>query len=156
MSEEEALPCRGCDGSLEEVEVDGRQLWMCRSCGGALAEQRDLVPILTAAAREIADSISFDHEIEPLEPPKAPLCPDCDGPMQAFGYMGTHLVHPARCPKCAVVWMGPEVMGAMTVLFARTNLRQDAQIAQMQADIEERERRTTAVVINRVRERWMM
>lgn len=154
--EEEALPCRACNGTLEEIEVDGRLLWMCRGCGSALAEQKDLVQILTSTAREIAGHVSFDQEILPLAATPAPACPDCDGPMESFGYMGTNLVYPARCNACGIVWMGPEVLGQMTLLFARTNLRTDAHIASIQAELVEMDRRMSAVVMNRVRERWMM
>ncbi|MEZ4319495.1 MAG: hypothetical protein R3F61_18410 [Myxococcota bacterium] len=156
MGDEEAMPCRACGGGLEEVEVEGRLFWMCRGCGSTLVEQRDLIPVLTSAARAIADAVSFDEHIDPVPPAPAPACPDCDRKMEAFGYMGTHLAFPARCAPCSLVWMGPEVMGVMTLLFARTNLRHDTRVADMQAQLAEMDRRMTAVVMNRVRESWMM
>ena len=156
MSEEGQLPCRLCTGELEEVVVEKRSIWVCGGCGSALVERADLVPILDAAAHAIASEVSFDSEITPVPQPGALPCPDCDEMMDSFGYMETNLVYPWRCSHCSLVYMSSEVMGSMTLLFARTNLRHDTFVAHMQSELAEQNRRMTVVVMARVYEGWMV
>jgi len=156
LSEEEQLPCRLCNGTLEEVVVAKRSIWMCRGCGSALVERTDLIPVLEVAAREIASQVSYDTEIIPIPQPGTVPCPDCDKMMDSFGYMETNLVYPWRCYSCALVYMGADVMGTMTLLFARTNFRHDAFVSHMQEELASMDRRMSAVLMNRIREGWMM
>ncbi len=165
--EEHAMPCRACDGTLNEVSIPAAPgstrtgekdspAWMCGSCGSTLVETRDLIPVLSSASAAVVGAVDLDAPIDAVPAQPAPACPDCDRDMTQFGYMGTNLAFPSRCSACNLIWMPGEVLGAMTLLFARTNLRHEHQLDTSAAQADEMSRRMSAVVMGRVRTSWLL
>jgi hypothetical protein len=46
--------------------------------------------------------------------------------MVNFGYMGTNIIRLDRCASGELIWIDPAELGAMAVLFARTEKLTDA------------------------------
>lgn len=112
-------------GAFQNVEID-----KCPDCDGVFVLQRKLVPLLEAMSAELGAQIDIDAEISPFEDQEGHVaCPGCGGPTDNFGYMGTKLVMVDRCKACEALWIDPGEVGAMSMLYARTNRRVQHRVA---------------------------
>lgn len=50
-------------------------------------------------------------------------CPKCGATMEHYGYMGSNRVMIDGCDGCGLLWLDVQELGAICLLFARTELR---------------------------------
>ena len=135
---------------LDKSEFAGVPLDMCDTCMGALVKQRDLVRLLDGMSAALAKEMSFDHEIEPVVDHAGKVdCPGCGKHMDTFGYMESTVVYADRCSSCWLIWTDPDEIGAMAVLYARTNHRTGIRQAERDEWQEEMRGRVSAFLIGR-------
>ena len=92
-----------------------------------LVAQKFMIPMLQQITEPLVGQIDFDHPIEGVDAPAGERpCPGCDQPMETFGYMETNLAKAHRCTTCRAVWMDPEALTVVAVLYARTQVRRQA------------------------------
>jgi len=106
-------------GRLGETEVD-----LCPRCHGALVEQKRLLGLVEWMAGELLEHLDLDATVDPLEDPgPVGTCPACGGTMDRGGYMNAPQVLIDRCLDCRAVWLDVGELGAMSLLYARTERR---------------------------------
>ncbi len=148
------MECPKCHVALDQSDFEKVPMQMCGECMGSVVLQRDLVPLLSAMSAELAHTIDFDRPLEPLVSEGGPCdCPKCGKGMEKFGYMESRLVYADRCSSCWLIWTHPDELGHMAIVYARTQKLTSA----IQADLDEYqdglERRVSAMLRNRVRNR---
>ncbi|MFT7519029.1 MAG: Zn-finger nucleic acid-binding protein [Kiritimatiellia bacterium] len=119
------MRCPRCSSSvLAAKTIDGVPVQLCPSCDGSLVEQKNLIRLLDALGRQLANHIDVDTVIEAVEDHvDHAACPKCGKNTATFGYMGTNLVFVDRCSDCWLLWMDADELGVMTLLHLRTNRR---------------------------------
>lgn len=143
MSDEQVPRCARCGVDMEEAEIAGVPVDRCPDRHGILVEQRKLIPLTEGLAKALGDSIDPDEPIEVVAAHDGDAaCPDCDGKMTSFGYMGTRLVSLNRCSGCSLIWVDENAIEPMIRLCARTIGRARAQ----EAELAELERHMSAMV----------
>lgn len=130
---------------------------MCPGCEGVLVPQHRMVPLVSAAAKAVADTVDPEVEIAPMLDAGGGLaCPVCAAEMVNFGYLGMHLVHLDRCGPCAMLWLDPDELTTLAVLRLQTDARVGVRARQRRAQIEGMSRRFDKIMKARIRERMMV
>lgn len=116
-----SYPCPRCTKSLDETELFGVEILRCPDGCGLIVEQRCMIPLTTAIARDSLDCIDPHLAIPhaPHDPDQKAVCPGCRGPMQTFGYLESRYAHLDRCSACAVVWIDHDELETVVRLNAR-------------------------------------
>lgn len=131
------LECPRCWCELSRGRhEDGTELLVCRKCHGALVERRSMIRVLERLAHQLVGEISPEVAV-PAVADRGPIhcCPACGGDTEHFGYLGGTTVLIDTCGACDRTWLDPEELGAMALLWARTEKRGsefDAQLRQAQ------------------------
>ncbi len=99
-----------------------------------LVKQSALMPALEALSADVLESFDPDAPLLAL-PDRAgqTACPGCHAAMEKADYCGAKLVFFDRCNRCALLWIGSEELGAMSLMWARMEKR----IARARAQTEE-------------------
>ena len=113
--------CPRCERALDETALFDVDILRCPDGCGLIVEQRSLVPLTTAIARDSLDCIDPYLPIEhaPHDPSQQASCPGCKGPMQTFGYLESRFAYLDRCRACAVVWIDHDELETVVRLNAR-------------------------------------
>jgi Zn-finger nucleic acid-binding protein len=127
-------PCPRCAKSLGGRAIRGVGLEACESCNALLVKQSALMPALEALSADILESFDPDAPLLAL-PDRAgqTACPGCRSAMERADYCGAKLVFFDRCNRCALLWIGNEELGAMSLMWARMEKR----IARARSQTEE-------------------
>jgi len=124
METTKTATCPRCRRPLVPGALGGVELAICSGCEGVLVEQRRVIGLMEAMATELMDGIDLDHPLEAMADDGGRCeCPRCGEALVSFGYLGTALVFPSRCRRCEVLWVDPGELGAMALLYARTERR---------------------------------
>lgn len=146
------MRCPSCAADLTAKKVEGTVDVHACACGGTLVAVNRLVPLLDVLGGAMRHAIGPDEPIEPV--PAAAgrrACPRCRRPMEPFGYMGTTLVTLDRCNDDALLWIDADEIGALALLYLRTNKRTAARDKQHQQLREGLERSTRLTLSARIR-----
>ena len=127
-------PCPRCGAALAGRAIGGVGLEACESCNALLVKQSALMPALEALSADLLESFDPDAPLLAL-PDRAgqTACPGCGAAMEKADYCGAKLVFFDRCNRCALLWIGSEELGAMSLMWARMEKR----IARTRAQTEE-------------------
>jgi Zn-finger nucleic acid-binding protein len=138
-----SVPCPRCGQTLGGRAIRGVGLEACGSCNALLVKQSALMPALEALSADILESVDPDAPLLAL-PDRAEqtACPGCGAAMEKADYCGARLVFFERCNRCALLWIGSEELGAMSLMWARMEKR----IARTRAQTEENLAGMTALV----------
>ena len=99
-----------------------------------LVKQSALMPALEALSADVLEG--FDPDAPLLALPDRTgqtACPACRAAMEKADYCGAKLVFFDRCNRCALLWIGSEELGAMSLMWARMEKR----IARARSQTEE-------------------
>ena len=127
-------PCPRCAQRLGGRAIRGVGLEACETCNALLVKQSALMPALEALSADVLESFDPDAPLLAL-PDRAgqTACPGCGGAMEKADYCGAKLVFFDRCNRCALLWIGNEELGAMSLMWARMEKR----IARARSQTEE-------------------
>ena len=116
--------CPRCSLYLAKGQFNNLPVAVCRKCMGFLVGGRNLTKLIEQMADELTAEISADARIQDI-PDKggAALCPVCRKAMENFGYMGSNLIKIDRCFSCNMVWLDALELGAMGLMYAKTEKR---------------------------------
>lgn len=136
--------CPRCQRALTETQLFGTDILRCPSGCGLIVEQKAMIPLTTAIAKDSLDCIDPHLPIEPAphDATQRAICPGCQGPMQTFGYLESRFAYLDRCPSCAVIWIDHDELETVV----RLNARNLGQTAKHHADRRELSRHLTALV----------
>ena len=126
--------CPRCGQTLGGRAIRGVGLEACEGCNALLVKQSALMPALEALSADVLESFDPDAPLLTL-PDRAgqTACPGCGAPMEKADYCGAKLVFFDRCNRCALLWIGSEELGAMSLMWARMEKR----IARTRSQTEE-------------------
>ncbi len=127
-------PCPRCGQTLGGRTIRGVGLEACESCNVLLVKQSALMPALEALSADVLEG--FDPDAPLLALPDRTgqtACPGCRAAMEKADYCGAKLVFFDRCNRCALLWIGNEELGAMSLMWARMEKR----IARARSQTEE-------------------
>jgi Zn-finger nucleic acid-binding protein len=125
--------CPRCCLDLQPGKYADMDLFLCPTCRGVLIAQHRLPSVLDTLARSMREIISPDDPIELVKDKGAVgSCPACRNPMENYGYMGSKAILIDRCNSCDSYWIDALELGAMSLLYARTELR--AQVVEKELD----------------------
>ena len=127
-------PCPRCGQTLGGRAIGSVGLEACESCNALLVKQSALMPALEALSADVLESFDPDAPLLAL-PERAgrTACPGCHAAMEKADYCGAKLVFFDRCNRCALLWIGNEELGAMSLMWARMEKR----IARVRSQTEE-------------------
>ncbi len=127
-------PCPRCGQTLGGRAIRGVGLEACDSCNALLVKQSALMPALEALSADVLESFDPDAPLLALPDRSGQTpCPGCRAAMEKADYCGARLVFFDRCNRCALLWIGSEELGAMSLMWARMEKR----IARARAQTEE-------------------
>jgi Zn-finger nucleic acid-binding protein len=99
---------------------------MCKKCQGVLVAPNKVYPLMATLANQLIPIIGLYDPVKLVEDKGAvDCCPACSKPMENFGYMGSKMVLIDRCVDCGRIWIDTDELGAMSILFARTEMRKE-------------------------------
>ncbi|HEX3904139.1 MAG TPA: hypothetical protein VH853_14970 [Polyangia bacterium] len=128
------VACPRCGQKLQGRALGGVGLEECGACNALLVKQAALMPALEALSADILESFDADAKLEALpDRAGATACPGCKAAMEKADYCGARVVFFDRCNRCALLWIGSEELGAMSLMWARMEKR----IARTRAQTEE-------------------
>ena len=126
--------CPRCGHKLVERALGRVGLEECGACNALLVKQSALMPALEALSADILESFDADAKLEALpDRAGATACPGCKAAMEKADYCGAKVAFFDRCNRCALLWIGSEELGAMSLMWARMEKR----IARARAQTEE-------------------
>ncbi|MFT4627084.1 MAG: Zn-finger nucleic acid-binding protein [Myxococcota bacterium] len=144
------MQCPRCDHTLDAGQYEGVDVHRCAGCGGVLASQHRLIPLMTELTRSLAKHVDLDQPIPRIpDLPGEVHCPKCRKKMANFGYMGMNSIMIDRCPEDWLVWIDPDELGAMAVLFARTEKRTNARHSFYEEELAGMNRRVDRLLVQR-------
>jgi Zn-finger nucleic acid-binding protein len=109
---------------LDEGEFHEIPVMHCPECEGVLIKQMSLMKLLKEMAKELAQDISFESEIESVEDKGANVdCPGCYSVMENYGYMGSNDVMIDSCGQCTVLWIDSNELATMCFINERATKR---------------------------------
>jgi Zn-finger nucleic acid-binding protein len=127
-------PCPRCAQPLGGRAIRGVGLESCESCNALLVKQSALMPALEALSADVLEGFDPDAPLLALPDRSGQTaCPGCQAAMEKADYCGAKLVFFDRCNRCALLWIGNEELGAMSLMWARMEKR----IARARAQTEE-------------------
>jgi Zn-finger nucleic acid-binding protein len=116
--------CPRCQQSLGPIQHRGVRLDGCKGCRGTLVPIPSLTPLLEATSVDLLASFDPDTALEAVAVSGDDIgCPKCGRAMELADYCGARLVSFDRCNRCSVLWVGPEELGTMTLMWARMEKR---------------------------------
>lgn len=136
--------CPRCQTALTEIELFDVDVLRCpRECG-LIVEQKQMIPLTTAIARDSLDCIDPHLAIEhaPHDATQQATCPGCQGTMETFGYLESRYAYLDRCRSCAVIWIDHDELETVV----RLNARSMGQTHKHHVDRRELARHLTALV----------
>jgi Zn-finger nucleic acid-binding protein len=146
-----ALPCPRCQQVLEQIELRGVAVRLCRRCTGSLVEQRDLDRLLEAMSVNLIKTFDPGMRLRPLTDEGGSLrCPRCRETMTNDDYCGAGLVHFDRCERCSLLWLDAGELGTMTLMWAGMETRLDRVEAQNRAELRQVDNFVDHVLLARV------
>ncbi len=149
-------PCPRCATPLEVAACADVAFQQCPGCAGHLLRQADLLRVLERLAKDLAATLGPDTVVERVPDKGGGVsCPRCGRPMEHYGYMGTNLVMIDACAPCGVLWLDTDALGAMGLLYARTQRREAAREEALRQWSEKLDERAAALGQAREVERVM-
>jgi Zn-finger nucleic acid-binding protein len=116
--------CPRCGQTLDRGTYGGVEVDLCPGCSGMLVARNRMIPLMEQLTAELVQTIDPDRQIEAIPPAASGIpCPGCKAPMEQHGYMGSDRVFVDSCDACNAAWLDPAGLGAMTLLWARTERR---------------------------------
>ena len=147
-----AIDCPRGHGPLVLKGFGRAEVHVCDTCEGVLVPQRCLIPFLESVTKEMLQDMGYDEPIQSVRDKACgACCPGCGEVMEAFGYMGTHLASCNRCSGCSQLWIDPEQLAVVAILYARTQVRRQARQAHQDAERESLNRRVNLMLRTRMR-----
>ena len=126
--------CPRCGQKLAGRALGRVGLEECSACNALLVKQSALMPALEALSADILEGFDADAKLEALpDRAGATACPGCKAAMEKADYCGAKVVFFDRCNRCALLWIGSEELGAMSLMWARMEKR----IARARSQTEE-------------------
>ena len=120
--------CPRCREVLVANQVDEFELRVCVPCKGMLSPHADIVKILDrswhAVTREAAEKMEF-YAKSSIQTETVVRCPDCQQPMEKYGYMGLAAIPIDRCDACALLWLDTDELQNMVLALAKSNYRSE-------------------------------
>jgi hypothetical protein len=116
--------CSLCGEPLEGRRVGEAQMNACGRCEVLVIKQSALMPALEALSADLLPTFDADATLPalPNRSGKTP-CPRCAASMESADYCGAKLVFFDRCNRCALLCIGSEELGAMSLMWARMEKR---------------------------------
>jgi Zn-finger nucleic acid-binding protein len=146
-----APSCPACGETLRATSLSGVDVQVCGRCHGSLLAQIDLIRALDAMSVELLKTVDPDMTLHPVgKEDSAVACPVCARPMSRDDYCGAGLAHFDRCEPCALLWVGAEELGTMTMMWARMERRLERSQERTREALAEADEFLTAVQIGRV------
>lgn len=125
--------CPRCGQGLQRGTYGGVEVDLCPGCSGMLVARNRMIPLMEQLTADLVETVDPDCKIGAIPPGARGIpCPGCQAPMEQNGYMGSELVHVDACDACNAAWLDPAGLGAMTLLWARTERRLVDRRAQQQ------------------------
>jgi Zn-finger nucleic acid-binding protein len=117
--------CPRCNGPLGAAELGGVGVLSCPKCHGTLLAQPLLAQVLEGLSVELLKTFDPDTTGRPLvdHGPRV-TCPRCGRTMAHDDYCDANLVFFDRCEPCGLIWVDPDELGTMTLMWARMERRQ--------------------------------
>jgi Zn-finger nucleic acid-binding protein len=116
--------CPRCGAALSRSELRSVGIDVCTQCKGMLVSQGVLVRLLDAMSVDLLTVFNPDNPIKPIKDAGGVVsCPKCRKPMQNDNYCGAGVVFFDRCEACGLLWLDPEELGAMTLMWAKMESR---------------------------------
>ncbi|TVQ30702.1 MAG: hypothetical protein EA376_12310 [Phycisphaeraceae bacterium] len=143
------MKCPECSNPLRRMRYEGVEIHTCDGCGGEFIGQRELVHIVRT--REARFDAQLQHKLAdrkplfgvPIEKTERELtCPTCEVNMNVVNYGGDTGVFIDKCVDCGGVWLDNEELEKIQILVERWQDEAPAQIAAMQARLDEVRRLT--------------
>jgi Zn-finger nucleic acid-binding protein len=147
-------PCPRCGLTLVGRAIRGVGLEACAACNSLLVKQSALMPTLEALSADVLESFDADAPLLAL-PDRAgqTTCPGCGAAMEKADYCGAKLAFFDRCNRCALLWIGSEELGAMSLMWARMERRIARVRSQTEENLAGMSRRLDAAHLRRVVDR---
>lgn len=118
------MNCPRCRQPLGPIQHRGVQLDGCKTCQGTLVPIPSLTPLLEATSVDLLANFDPDATLDPVAARADALgCPKCARAMEVADYCSARLVSFDRCNRCNLLWVGPEALGTMTLMWARMEKR---------------------------------
>lgn len=138
------MKCPDCSNTLRRMRYEGVEIHTCDGCGGEFIGPQQLVHIVrTRDARFDAQLKAKLADRQPLfgvpveETDRALACPACEVDMTIVNYGGDSGVFIDKCRDCGGVWLDNEELEKIQILVERWQDEAPAQIAAMQARLDE-------------------
>ena len=123
MGGAEAL-CPVCGQGLQTAALSGVGVRVCGQCKGTLLAQIDMIRMLDAMAVHLLKDFDPDTKLEAVaKSDRTVACPACSRTMARDDYCGAGLAHFDRCEPCHLLWLSADVLGTMTLMWARMERR---------------------------------
>ena len=121
-----ARSCPRCQQALDRAELRKVAVDGCKGCLGTLVPQQDLPRLLESLSAALWRHFDPDAEIEAVKDANDRIaCPHCSQPMDRDDYCAAGVVFFDRCNACALLWFDADELGAMAIMWARMNARQE-------------------------------
>jgi Zn-finger nucleic acid-binding protein len=116
--------CQRCREPLEVVDLSGVSVHACAKCHGTRLGRAELPRVLEAMSAELLKTFDPDTKLEAAGALEDRLaCSTCGAQMSRDDYCGAGLAHFDRCEACAVLWIDADVLGTMSLMWARMEAR---------------------------------
>ena len=116
--------CPACGQALTTADLKGVSVRLCPQCRGTLIAQIDMIRTLEAMSAEMLKGFDPDERLDPVPNQRGALaCPACRATMAKDNYCAAGVVFFDRCEACRLLWLGPDELGTMTLMWARMERR---------------------------------
>ena len=123
---DDARSCPRCKQALARAELRKVPVDGCKSCQRTLVPQPDLPRLLESLSAALWRHFDPDAEIEAVKDANDRVgCPHCSKVMDRDDYCAAGVVFFDRCNGCALLWFDADELGAMAIMWARMNARQE-------------------------------
>ena len=150
------MNCPRCEIELTKGTFSDIDIELCPDCSGMVLKTRQMLPLLEKMSQELAEEIKPDSTIEKLEDSAGDVnCPNCTKKMAHEGYMGTDVVFNDSCMSCHMFWLDPSTLGAMALLYTRTNMRVTARHEELKDKFPDTDLVTSVLLARKVQRTLM-
>jgi Zn-finger nucleic acid-binding protein len=142
--------CPRCAEPLAPRDLQGVTLQSCIKCAGNLVASRELTRVLESMSAHLLKSFDPDVEIQARKnTARAIDCPACAGAMSRDDYCAAGVVSFDRCDACDQLWLDPDELGTMALMWARMDSRIARQKARDEQDLRDADLLTGSLRLRR-------